>query len=266
MRLLAAWATLRRRSSFNPGVLRWVCRRAWRPAGTCEPPSGDSLLRSTSAGVLLATSPAVRLASPDTARTSPSTPDAYHFAELAWQLGAATRQLSAQELQVVAAAAPAFEWPVYRDSLVLLHAVCREAVHRCGAGQGGAGRLAGWLANVPFEAACQAAWLAAPPHHPYAQVPGRCTAGAGGAVGDCRRSEGRGCHAPPPGLGARRGHGGVCAQVCMCMRLRCGCSGCGGWVGGWVELEQATVEFVAGVYSGVWMGGRAGQAGRLLRG
>lgn len=73
MRLLGAWAALRRRSAFNP--------------------------------------------------------DAYNFAALSAQLAGAARGLAGAELQAVAAAAPAFEWPVYR-SLPLLHAVCREAVHR----------------------------------------------------------------------------------------------------------------------------------------
>lgn len=59
--------------------------------------------------------------------------DSYNFADLSACLAASAGQLNVAQLQLVAAAAPAFQWPVYR-SMPLLHAVCREAVHRSMAG------------------------------------------------------------------------------------------------------------------------------------
>lgn len=65
----------------------------------------------------------------------PSLPsDAYNYADLAASLDARAGQLSSEQLLAVAQAAPAFEWPVYRSSIPLLHAVSREAVHRSLAG------------------------------------------------------------------------------------------------------------------------------------
>lgn len=61
-------------------------------------------------------------------------PESYMHAALAKQLAAAAPSLDGQQLQAVAAAAPAMQWPVYRASIPLLHAVSREAVHRCAAG------------------------------------------------------------------------------------------------------------------------------------
>lgn len=63
--------------------------------------------------------------------------DTYNYAGLATLLIGYVGELGGSELQAVAAAAPAFSWPVYA-SMPLLHAVCREAVHRC---VGGLGRL-----------------------------------------------------------------------------------------------------------------------------
>lgn len=61
--------------------------------------------------------------------------DAYNFSDLSTLLAGHVGELCGSELQAVAAAAPAFSWPVYA-SMPLLHAVCREAVHRWVAGQG----------------------------------------------------------------------------------------------------------------------------------
>lgn len=55
--------------------------------------------------------------------------DTYNYASLATLLIGGAGELAGSELQAVAAAAPAFSWPVYA-SMPLLHAVCREAVHR----------------------------------------------------------------------------------------------------------------------------------------
>lgn len=66
-------------------------------------------------------------------RRMPFNPDTYNFAELASSLAGSAEALSGAQLQAVASAAPAFHWPVYR-SMPLLHAVCRQAVHRSLAG------------------------------------------------------------------------------------------------------------------------------------
>jgi hypothetical protein len=66
-------------------------------------------------------------------RRMPFNPDTYNFAELASRLADDAAALSGAQLEAVAAAAPAFHWPVYR-SMPLLHAVCRQAVHRSLAG------------------------------------------------------------------------------------------------------------------------------------
>ncbi|KAI7838430.1 hypothetical protein COHA_007694 [Chlorella ohadii] len=66
-------------------------------------------------------------------RRQPFNPDAYNFSDLSTLLAGRVGELCGSELQAVAAAAPAFSWPVYA-SMPLLHAVCREAVHRSMAG------------------------------------------------------------------------------------------------------------------------------------
>lgn len=66
-------------------------------------------------------------------RRQPFNPDAYNYSDLSTLLAGHVGELCGSELQAVAAAAPAFSWPVY-SSMPLLHAVCREAVHRSMAG------------------------------------------------------------------------------------------------------------------------------------
>jgi hypothetical protein len=66
-------------------------------------------------------------------RRQPFNPDSYNFSGLSTLLIGHVGELCGSELQAVAAAAPAFSWPVYA-SMPLLHAVCREAVHRSMAG------------------------------------------------------------------------------------------------------------------------------------
>ncbi|KAL4447783.1 hypothetical protein ABPG75_005002 [Micractinium tetrahymenae] len=93
------------------------------------------LLRAQLHDRCFSTSEAVRLltAWAHLRRRMPFNPDAYMFADLATDLAAAACQLSSEQLVAVAEAAPAFQWPVYH-SIPLLHAVCREAVHRSLAG------------------------------------------------------------------------------------------------------------------------------------
>ena len=157
-RLLAAWASLRRRQPFNPGgrgqaaagLTGAGCEAGWQALqGAAQAPGvpawgclGSNALPlapchgSQPAASLPRAHPRRPALAHQLASCSPCLPcsDAYNFADLSRHLAASVDQLSGGELQAVAGAAPAFSWPVYA-SVPLLHAVCREAVHRW-AGEG----------------------------------------------------------------------------------------------------------------------------------
>lgn len=140
-RLLAAWASLRRRQPFNPGEARG---QPCRVRGTAAEPARRWARRRGAPARTIAAHPLTLPLASASHPPLPPGPDAYNFSDLSRHLVAGVGQLSGGELQMVAGAAPAFSWPVYA-SLPLLHAVCREAVHRW------AGRArGGWRTRRPL--------------------------------------------------------------------------------------------------------------------